>query len=359
MQLRRRLAALLLAAALAAAASPAAQSTEPPRPPDRRELLTTHGVDPEAEALAAFLEAGFPPGFTVPPTPELKTQIVLSAIQEAGIGGHRALAPLLQRLAIGEPTPGVRSILERDLERQPIGMHDTVRAGFLRLVVRNATVSLGLLGDPASRPALEQVLAAADEPATRLEAAIALAMTGSGAGLSYVVEAAASDDRPLASAAFQAAYYITARNYGVTSVTSDARLDQHRGQLREWAASDAARGFAPSAPDVRRRRAAGPPAPPAPEPDTLRALLRDTRNPFDQQRRIAARNRLIELRAASLAEFRALAQDVLEDVDIRTEALRWYALVESPRELRRAARRLAKDRDAEVAQLAERLAKGE
>lgn len=366
----RALAAALALAACCAAVPAAAQDGAPAartrRDPEvvrlaresqegRTKVLTGHGVGMSTADLIAFLQTGFSDETVargLPQLPVVKTEIVNAAIQELGFQQAREAVPVLAEILSGQQPKGVARIVASDTEKLPVATIDETAQMYLRYMRFNALVALGLIGDPAALPAVREATEREPGHSFAIEGAVALGMLGDASGLAALkpyLEDASSESLQLA---FGSVFYLTGRNYAVTANSSIARRREAIAQYQAWAASNAAT-FVPERADVLRRRAGGI----APEelPSTsLRGALRGSRMFGNFDVRWSARQYLQKLGPGSAPDLKVIAEDPMEDLDIRRAAMEWFAAAD-PRDARRTMKALADDENEEIRVAALRL----
>lgn len=346
------LAVVFLLLAATGTASPFLEEMAARQRADRHAALISHGVNTTPAALMHFVQNGFSDAALargLPREPHVKTEVMNYAIQELGFQQTIEAIPMLTSVLDGDGTPGMRRVLQFDAEPLPISGVMEYRAELFTFLRFNAMVALGLIGEPEGIPAVRAVIERDSRASFLAEGAIALALMGDAGALDRVARRAVETAGEEQEICFAAIFLLTGRNYGVTEETSVARRKQHAADLRAWMQTPEAR-VEIARRDVLRRRATGAQMPEVPV-NTLRGALRATRQFDDYERRYAARQRLRTIAPASTDELRALCLDPLEDNDIRTAAMDWYA-ASSPEEARRTIRRLRDDENAPVRQRA-------
>lgn len=323
----------------------------------RRELLLRHGISPEGPDLLRFLREGFresalPNG--LPQAPPLKSTVINAAIVELGVTGQESAVPLLIEIADRKIPPGAERIINRDFEGIPISEVDRQVERMYQFLSLNAIVALGLIGDPAAEEVIIKRMTREDTPTFITRGAISLGQMGSKKGLSHLVSMAREVDSPQCVEAFRNIFILTGRNYGVTSNTSLARRRQMLKQLGDWY-SDNIDSLTIHRTDVMRRLSNPPPEIPV-ELDSLRGLLRKSRDLGDFDGRIAATRQLGRVARNSYDELRSITEDEMEELDIRRAAMQWLASAD-PRRARSIVRRQTRDENQTIAEAAEYLLK--
>lgn len=297
--------------------------------PDRAERLRAHGISPVPAILAHFLENGFAPGTTLadlPTTPGLKTQIVIDAIVESARQQVRQATPTLGRLALGLASPGIRTILQWDMQQERSGEHGTFEANTMKTLRLNAIVALGLIGDPDRTYELTTVFEREKDAAMRISCALALATLGSRAGLSFLIDEVRRANRTTSVAAAQALKLITGFDYGPTADNPIARRNAAANDWKNWWKSEG-KTFRPDRDPILARRLTPPIRPNPREPRTVRELMDRIAYPDDPRWTIDAYDAYERLRlkgTAALDELEQIIKDKNENLGIRRQAIITY-----------------------------------
>lgn len=339
-----------------------AAATQWPRPivPDpeideRRELLLRHGVSPDGASLLAFLregfqESGLPRG--LPRDPMLKSTVVNAAIVELGVTAQEMAVPLLSEIVKGNLPSGAERIALRDFESLPISELETQLERMHQMLAINAIVALGLIGDQAAERAVLERMTREGNAAFVTRGALSLGQMGSNKGLSHLYRMARNIESDDSAEAFRLIYVLTGRNYGVTPNTSLERRRQIVKDLGEWYLAHG-ETFQVQRSDVMRRMRNPPMTAPI-DSGSMRGLLRKSRDLSDFDGRLAARRQLSRIAPDSFNELRSIAEDPVEDLDIRRAAMFWMASGD-PRGSRRTLRRLRSDENALIAEVARQI----
>lgn len=324
---------------------------------ERRELLLSHGINPLPEDVLGFLQNGFreeslPMG--LPREPIMKSEVVNAAIVELGITATQPAVPMLMKIASREFTPAMDALIRRDFESTPIEVADQQIQVARRLLSLNAVVSLGLIGDESAEGTVLDVMAREKGTAFITQGAVALGQMGSAKGLPAVVKLAHEIESPDSAAAFNAIYLLTGRNYGYTEYTGLKKRRALIAKLDEWMAGEGATVAVYRTEVLRRMQA--PPREAIVDTKSLQALLRESLNAFDYDSRYTARRQLAERGKVMVKELRTLATDDMEDLDIRSAAMRWLAMVDAD-EAESTMRKLRKDENPSIASAAREILK--
>ncbi len=322
---------------------------------ERHELLMSHGIDPTPETLLRFLDQGFaitslPQG--LPSEPILKSQVINAAIVELGLMKNEAAVPVLSKIALQERVAGVDSVIRRDIESEPVEMMEQTRQKLTRFFSLNAIVALGWIGDERGRGAVLDTMRRESGTAFVTKGAIALGQMGSNAGLPSVM-LLASDSKSLDSvAAFQTIWVLTGRNYGYHQWVSLAKRRKIVEDARVWFEAEGSQE--PVYRHEINRRLQTPLKWDTTEDGSLRNLLRASRDVNDYDRRYFARERLNSMVQGRFTELRLIAEDEMEDVDIRMAAIQYLSAVD-PRKARGIVDDLEDDENPPVATLSKSL----
>ncbi len=316
--------------------------------PERMETLMAHGIGPETEGLLRLLTEGLPQAAVsrgLPQDPRIKTEVVNAAIQELGFRQAAEAVPVLIDILNNEMPRGVLAVLDRDMERMPLENRDLSAAVFLRFVRYNAIVAAGLIGDPATGSAIRDTIDRETQPSFIVEGAVALGLVGSPDGVRYLAEYITREDADLLREAFAAIYFLTGRNYDISENTSLPRQREAIRQFQEWAAVNAG-SFEPARRSILRRREEGVIRTELPV-TSLRGALQAVRQFRDYDRRWSARQYLSQRGPSLATELKTIAEDPLEDIDIRASAMEWYAAA-APRDARKVMKRIERNTESET-----------
>lgn len=317
---------------------------------ERREILVSHGITPLPESMRRFLREGFPAGNrSLPAEPRLKLAVVDAVVQELALTGVRDALPELLEIAERRGPSGVTAILMRDFEDLPIDAVDQQLNLARRALSLNTVTALGILGDPGAEETILRLMRSESATGFVTKGAEALGLLNSSAGLPAVVLLASNPQGLDGVAAFRTIFTLTGRNYGVTEFTSVARRRQLIEQLNDWYRREGTNVVV-----VRgevERRLFNPPAPPELDPSSLRGILRASTDLNSFDRRLSARQQLAADANNRFDELRAIAEDPMEDLDIRRAALRWMAMADA-RASRPTIRRAKRDENPIIVEMA-------
>jgi hypothetical protein len=171
----------------------------------------------------------------------------------------------------------------------------------------------------------------------------------------YLVNLINQRNRRESAAAAKAFYYVTGKDFGYTENSPVRVRESLSGKYSEWWRQNR-QTFRPDAEAVRQRRLA-PTQKPAYAPRSTRDLLKLAANYFDFNNTLGsadARKAISSAGATLNGDFKKIAMDPMEDLDVRTEALNWYfeANRSDPLEILKSLRR---DENPEVADKANTL----
>ncbi len=325
--------------------------------PQRQEVLLSHGIRVTDEGLLGFLNKGFArtadgKWVSLPDSPQVKTEVVLAAIQEMGFRQSKTATPLLVQMMKGELPSGARQVLDRDMEKFPMSVYDETRQTFTAYIRYNSLVALGLIGDSSAGDSIKTFISETDNPSFVIEGAVSLGLMDNGKGLNELARIADSNDELSLAKLFEAVYFLTGRNYDVTENTSIARRREVVEEFKDWVYFEG-NDYTPTRASILRRRVDGKPDYELPK-TTLRGALRATKEFADYDGRYFARHYLRNLGAAATPEYEQISLDPLEDNDIRRAAMEWYAAAD-PKEAKKVMKKLKKDENESIRLQAEKL----
>ncbi len=317
---------------------------------ERRELLLSHGVNPQPEEMIYFLNEGFSEKQLLgelPETPVLKSEIVNACIEELGVTGSVAAVPVLTQLVQKEFPPGVDRIVRMDFESVPIDEKKDAITFMKRALCLNSITALGYIGESAPIPVVLEAIRSETGTIFTTKGGISLGLMGSNEGIGPLVLLASEIESPSAVAAFDALYILTGQNYGVTQNTSLARRQLLLSQLKDWYEKEGAEAPVYRAEVLRRMKA--PRITPQPDSSTLRGLLRMSRDVSSFEKRYAATEKLKGVAAERFDDLKSICLDEMEDLDIRRAAM-LYLSGANPKKARRVLDRLEDDQNQSIAQ---------
>lgn len=345
----------------AGAQSPAAQWRQPiiddPGLNERRELLLSHGVNPDAASMLRFLENGFdtnalPKG--LPPAPQLKSEVVNGVIAELGITASDEGVPVLIRIARHDNPEAVQRIIRDDFEQLPLATQQESINRMERLLSLNAIIALGLIGDERGAPVILDMINSESGTIFTTTGAIALGEMGRSDGIPKLFALASNLESDESVPAFAAFYQLTGRNYGYSMNTPRARRRQLVAELSNWLQDHDWK------PPIYRadvlRRLNSQPVVNTVDPTSLRGLLRSTMDISDYDKRYAARETLKNGASQQFEQLKSIVQDPMEELDIRRAAMQWLAIADA-KKAKPIIRRQLKDENPLVAQMAASLGK--
>ncbi|MCB2155029.1 hypothetical protein KQI84_09085 [bacterium] len=317
---------LLFCATALTAGDPVIERAEQETRDQRRPVLISHGVNPKAPDLIAFLKKGFSDAAIqrgLPTEPIVKSEVANKAVEELGLTQSEAGVPILMQIAAGDLPPGVLATIRLDVEMMPVHDADILAARYSRGLRKNAVVALGLIGDPQAADTILEAMREYTDPLMISEGAVSLGLLGDSRGLLPLVVATRNPEDPALAMVFAHVYYLTGRNYDITSVSPIARRREAVEQLRQWYEAEGTK-FVPVRAEILRRRDRGLERTDLPL-ETLRGALRATRDSQNYDRRYAGRERLRNLGPGMAPQLREISMDPLEDLDIRRAAMTYYA----------------------------------
>jgi len=295
----------------------------------RIERLRAHGLSPVPAILTHFLDKGFAPGTRLsdlPATPALKTQIVIDAIAESARQQVVETAPILSRLTMGLPSPGIQAILQWDAAQQRSGDRVAFEIGTLKTLRLNAIVALGLIGPPERVYELAAVFEREKDPSLKIPCALALATMGSRAGLSFLIGEVSRANRTTSVAAAEALKFITGLDYGPGADDPIARREGAAKDWKNWWKHDG-KTCRPDRSQILARRLVPAIRPNPREPRTVRELMDRISYPEDPRWTVDSYDAIERLRLMgtdALTGLEAIIADKNANLKIRRQAIILY-----------------------------------
>lgn len=323
-----------------------------------RDVLLLHGVNPNPPSMLMFVEKGFPEDALLrglPATPTEKTQVMLYAIQELGTGRYLDAVKIFMEICRKNFPAGARQVIRLDIEGIEATRMGQERDRLERFIVFNAMVSLGWIGDSQAIPVIKEVLGREKESGFITQGALALGMLDDLSALPMVIALMKSGTPAEQSGAARAFYYLTGRFYSIGPATSVARRKMIYKDLDTWYAKEG-KTLETTGAEVRRRRLGPyPPNPEVPDLKTVRGLCMAATDIIgDYNTSFAAREELYRQGQAALPDIERIARDLLEDLDIRREAIRAHVRI-AERKSKDLLNDLKKDENESVSELAREL----
>jgi hypothetical protein len=340
----------------------------------QRELLERtlrdHGVDTTPLGLASFLDKGWdgarPPG-VLPREPGYKSSLLIESWQLLALrykdvtaqpSVQAAVALLARRYATGEFPPAVDQLLEKDLESVEGGKRPAERALKLKFQQYNGMIALGLFGRPSPDTLKEarRVFDAETDPLVRVMYAQTVALLGDASVLDFLVQEITKGNTTSSVAAAAALSVLTGQTLELRPVmAAEPRREAAMRIVAWWMSED--RSAMTIDREAALRRLLRPPAAAPRSLRTLRDVLRasaDITDVADKRGSRTAWNQLEAMGTALPKQLEPILNDPREDLDIRSEAIRWYARLKG-KDARSELRRLRRDANPEIAKLAKEL----
>ena len=354
--------ATLLVTGPSATASPDAPATPPPL----WRHLEPFGIDASAPtSIVRFLTEGIPEAArraNLPREPVVRFVLFGEVMQIAVLQNIDAARAPLMRLAAADFSPGIQRILNEDSRTVAPSERDGFREQATGVLQYNAANALGLMGERAALPLIMRLRTEATNEVARLQLSLAAATLGATEVIPSMIDAARDGNRTEAFAAIQALEWLAGEDFDSHPQAPHQRRQASATKARQWWQRVESRGWMPDPAQIRQRREQpriDPPLPP--RPNTLRdhlrwasrfgleaqvvAVLQRADQDPDQSR--ASRRFLGQLPGTQIAGLATVAQDPIEDLDIRTEAFRWLGH-HNPDQATHLARRLRNDPDPEI-----------
>lgn len=364
--------ALLAALALCCAFAPAT----PARAQDSGQFLKTleeNGVPTKSEGLVRFLEKGWQaarPQRPLPADPPEKITLLIESwvvltlrfeeIRRTGPALQAPLAALSLAYAQGKFPAAVQEMLDEDLGSSGPSERTAKREALTQLLRYNGMVALGFYGavDDLTRAQAREIYDEEKNPMTRVVYARTLAQLGDRTVLADLAEAVKPADRGPSVAAANALHVLLGRSFGLRSNQAIGPRRQAAKELLAWW-----QGLDPAAVPMEREaailRQLHPPVERLDDPSvapTVRDLLRRSADLSDIGNQRGSRTAWYALNGmkpqALLPQLEPILANTDEDLDIRSEAIRWYVLVKGKDKARSGLRKLRKDPNPEIADMA-------
>ena len=338
------------------------------------ESLTRHGVNLQPAGLAAFLENGWKaakPPATLPDAPPEKTSLfidtwTLLAQRRDEVrnlpDARNQLSQLSLRYATANFPPGVLRMLDEDFAAAADPKTAAqARSGRMEFLQYNGMVALSLFGEPSSATlaAARSVYAAETRPVVRVPYAQTLVMLGDLSALDDLVAEAGKGNRESSVAAARSLSILLGRAFNLNVNMAVAPRAEAGREIVSWWKNEGSK--ARQAGQLRVDREAvierifyQPPARRL-SLRTVRDMLRASSDKLDVTDQRGSRTAMSKLQAAGkvlLEELRPIVANPREDLDVRSEAILWYLRLEDEGKARRQIKKLAKDPNPEIVDLA-------
>lgn len=297
-------------------------STEPDRV---EEDFKAHGLSLSEDGLVDLLENGFPLKDKMPERPMEKSQLVIDAMTRLTKMKSQKTIPVLIKIARFDRSVGCFKIVEYDVRNSSAQSRDDFRIRAYRLLQFNAVNALGLLQAKSGIDTVRTVLQQEKSAGAQIQYAITLGCMGDSSGVDYLISLIGQKNRKESAAAAIAFYYITGKDFGYTRNSPVRARNALAPQYAQW--WNQYRGsFKPDADQVLERRL-NPPSDLPKAPRSTRDLLKLAANYFDFNNTYGSSDAREKLRSSGSSlnsEYKRIASDPVEDIDVRMEALNWY-----------------------------------
>lgn len=328
------------------------------QPQSNLDLLAAHTINPSSSGLISFLRTGWaalPSQSTMPEFPTEKTQLLILAMEELGKAREPRAVEVLLDIAQSKLSDGVEQIIQYDLAKLPPEQQAPQRELILVLLRYNAVNALGLIGDARALPVVQQL--AAEEISARLKCRyiLAIACLGGTPDIDFLISQINRANQVESVIAAQVFYFITGVSYRLRPTTPVKARSLAAEQYKTWWRQNG-KTFTLNPGAVIRRRLT-----PAVEP---KKPLSSVRNLLDAAGRVLdvnghyqsyeARQQLETLDPSMLPELEKIVKDDMEDLRIRRLAIIYY-VKQRGKKAKRTLKRLSKDKNPEISQLAKSL----
>ncbi len=332
--------------------------------------LTAHGIGVKPAQLAEFLQNGWrvtkrPP--TYPSDPAEKSRLLglswyLLTLHYPGIQKDKTLLPVLNDLALryaqGALPPGAIEVIETDLKGLPMDQAELRRHVLSGLLQYNGMVALGVFGEQSDvvRQVARRIYDSETSKIMRAAYAEALVLLGDHQPIDDLVAMLGDKkDRAAAVAASTALSNLFGRSFYIFSYTAQGPRLKAAGMAAQWWDAEKKKGIPPQIlrDEVMARRLTPEVAVPTPL-DSLRNILRASGSTMNASTRRESGDAwtLLNQAGEKLADdLEPFVKNVDEDLDIRQEAIRWYARIKGD-DARKALKKLRSDPNPEIVEQA-------
>jgi len=339
-------------------------------------ILQRHGVDASVRGLVVFLENGWhgvARRVEPPPEPPFKSSLLIDAWQllayrydqylAAAPETRSAVGMVALLYAQGRIPPGALEIVEEDMRSVEPALRADERRARLELLQFNGIIAAGWFAEPdeSSRRVLRQLVERETRPLIQVHYYHSLALLGDAEAIDALVAETSKANRTSSVAAANFLSILTGRTFDLTAnraiaPRAEAAQDiiRWRMQNREPIAVDRTRIMERQQRQILTGQERH-------NLHTLRGLLRasaDQLDLADQRGSRTAWNELERMGPALEKHLEPILEDPREDLDIRAEAIRWHVRLQG-RNARRRLRKLARDPNPEIVELAKEFLKNQ
>jgi hypothetical protein len=283
-------------------------------------------------------------------------------IRRTGASLEAPLATLALAYAQGKFPSAIQGMLDEDLGSLGPAERTAKRDALVRLLRYNGMVAMGFYGadDDLTRAQIRGIYDAEKDPMTRVVYARTLAQLGDRSVLADLAAAVKPADRGPSVAAANALHVLLGRSFGLRANQAIAPRKQAAANLLAWWQTvDPA--TVPMEREAAILRQLHPTADrvDAAAASSVRELLRRSADKADVTDQRGSRSAWLALNAIKppvlLAAIEPILADANEDLDVRTEAIRWYVLVKGKDKARAELKKLRKDPNPEIVEMAKSL----
>ncbi len=324
-------------------------------PPRAVERLRIHGIDSGSQSISQFLANGFPVDVDyaqMPEAPAEKCQLLIDAMQIAGVQRYAEVFDSLEALARKTVSPGIEGMIQHDLLLATPAERSKRREQILQFLQYNAAVALSIIGDTRALPVMQTLFRAEEDPTVKSQYALGMACLGNGSGIEHLLSEIDKANQQSSVASAQSLYYITGIDYGLRATSPVKLREKLAADYRSWWSENGeALEIDPQA--IIRRRLA-PLVAPRLSMDKVRDLVALSTNYTDFDDRLGSRTaekRLEDLGDSAADELKHIASDPMEDLVVRSAALRRYVVLKKG-DSKNALKKLQKDENPEIAAMA-------
>jgi len=294
--------------------------------PDRiSEDFKAHGITDTETGLIQFLEKGIDVSGKLPERPLEKSQLIIDAMARLANMRSQAAADIISRIARFDGTVGAFKLVEYDVSKSSPQAKSDFRVRAYRLIQYNAVNALGLIGSSQDCELVRAILKQDQTPGAQIQYSLSLACMGDASGMPYLLNLINQKNRRESAAAAKVFYYITGQDFGYTKNTPVRARAALAAKYIQWWQQNG-QNFKLDANAVRERRLAPENSRAFPARST-RDLLKLAANYFDFNNTLGSADARKQIGAAGKtlnSDFKRIATDPMEDLDVRMEAMNWY-----------------------------------
>jgi PBS lyase HEAT-like repeat-containing protein len=325
------------------------------------QMLRESGISFTAPDLVNFLEKGIPRENiknNKEKSPVPYTQLMLFAIEELAKVRYKKAVPVLIKTAEGNFTPAQQKMIKNDILSVPRSKQEERKKVLSDFLKYNSTNALGLIGDPAALPVLQEIFDKSDKDLFKTESALAMCCLDFGGEIFFLVKKIESKDKTTAIRAARALSYITGMELDLGPNTPVSRRKRTIKKVKKWWKENKDI-FRPDGKAILERRFYIE-APLPPGMNSIRELLITAGNYADidnKLRSFDAREKLASMSPGIASSLPPFCLDKEEDLNLRIEAIRRYTMLASKSESLNLLKKIKRDKNPEIRDVVKNLIK--